>query len=72
MSLAENGISLEHFLRYAMDVSAGHKQVEAARAGIPLSFILIGKSRLHADPGADESGREGIDGKSSRSCTRSE
>jgi ubiquinone/menaquinone biosynthesis C-methylase UbiE len=45
MSLAENGISLEHFSEYAMDVSAGHKQVEAARAGIPLSFILIGKKQ---------------------------
>jgi len=45
MGLVEIGISLEHFSEYEMDVSAGHKRVEAANSGIPLSFILIGRKQ---------------------------
>ena len=45
MSLVENGVSLEHFSEYEMDVSSEHKQVEQARAGIPLSYVLIGRKQ---------------------------
>jgi ubiquinone/menaquinone biosynthesis C-methylase UbiE len=45
MSLIGNGISLEHFSEYEVDVSAGHKRVEEARLGIPLSYILIGRKQ---------------------------
>jgi hypothetical protein len=36
-----NGI--EQFTEYEKDISAGHKQLEQAQVGIPLSYILIGK-----------------------------
>jgi ubiquinone/menaquinone biosynthesis C-methylase UbiE len=45
MALVENRISIEHFSEYETDISAGHKQVEQARAGIPLSYILIGRKQ---------------------------
>ena len=45
MGLVENGISPEHFSEYEMDVSAGHKRVEQAHAGIPLSYVLIGRKQ---------------------------
>ena len=43
MALIENQITLEHFSEYETDISSGHKRIEEAHAGIPLSYILIGK-----------------------------
>jgi hypothetical protein len=43
MALIENRITIEHFSEYEMDISAMHHRVENARAGIPLSYILIGR-----------------------------
>ncbi len=39
--LIGNGLTIELFREYATDVSAGHARVEAANAGIPLSYILV-------------------------------
>jgi 2-polyprenyl-3-methyl-5-hydroxy-6-metoxy-1,4-benzoquinol methylase len=39
----ENRISLEHFSEYETDISAGHKRIEQTHAGVPLSYILIGR-----------------------------
>ena len=30
---------------YEYDISAGHRKIEALKAGIPLSFILVGKAK---------------------------
>lgn len=43
MGLIENKISIEHFSEYERDISEGHKRVEHAQAGVPLSYILIGR-----------------------------
>ncbi len=43
MALVDNRISIEHFSEYETDISSGHKRVEEARAGIPLSYILVGR-----------------------------
>lgn len=48
MGLVANGIALVHFSEYPTDISAGHQRLEALNAGIPLSYILIG--RLQAAP----------------------
>jgi len=45
MSLIENQIAIEYFAEYETDRSEGHKRVEQAQAGIPLSYILIGRKR---------------------------
>lgn len=45
MALIENQIALAHFSEYETDISAGHKRVEQAQAGIPLSAILIGRKQ---------------------------
>jgi len=45
MGLIENQISIEHFSEYEIDISAGHKRIEQAQAGIPLSYILIGRKQ---------------------------
>ncbi len=45
MGLVVNQISIEHFSEYETDISAGHKRIEQARAGIPLSYILIGRKQ---------------------------
>lgn len=45
MGMIENQISIEHFSEYETDISAGHKRIEQARAGIPLSYILIGRKQ---------------------------
>jgi len=45
MGLIENKISLEHFAEYETDISAGHKRIEQTHAGIPLSYILIGRKK---------------------------
>jgi SAM-dependent methyltransferase len=43
MSMLAGGLALEHFSEYEQDISAGHKRVEQAKAGVPLSYILIGR-----------------------------
>jgi len=43
MSLIKNRLLVEQFLEYETDISAGHHQIEEAKAGIPLSYILIGR-----------------------------
>jgi hypothetical protein len=43
MSLIENHLLIEKFSEYEMDISAGHHQIEEAKAGVPLSYILIGR-----------------------------
>lgn len=43
MGMINNRIRVEHFSEYEIDISAGHHQIETMKAGIPLSFILIGK-----------------------------
>jgi len=43
MSLLLNHLAMEHFYEYEADISAGHRQIEEAKAGIPLSYILICK-----------------------------
>ena len=45
MGLIGNGIAIEHFSEYEEDISAGHERIEQAQAGIPLSYILIGKKQ---------------------------
>jgi SAM-dependent methyltransferase len=45
MGLIENKVSIEHFSEYETDVSSAHKRIEQARAGIPLSYILIGRKQ---------------------------
>jgi SAM-dependent methyltransferase len=45
MGLIENQIAIEHFSEYETDISAGHKRIEQAQAGIPLSYILIGRKQ---------------------------
>jgi len=43
MALIENQLLIEWFAEYETDISAGHQRIEAAQAGIPLSYILIGR-----------------------------
>ncbi len=43
MALIENQLAIEHFSEYETDISAGHKRLEQARAGVPLSYIMIGR-----------------------------
>lgn len=43
MGLIDNHIQIEQFHEYEKDISAGHQRVEELKAGIPLSYILIGK-----------------------------
>jgi hypothetical protein len=43
MALIENHISIEHLSEYETDISSEHKRIEEAQAGIPLSYILIGR-----------------------------
>ena len=45
MSLIANGMAIEHFSEYETDISAGHHQIEALKAGVPLSYILIGRKQ---------------------------
>ncbi len=42
-ALVENGLALERLIEYEDDISAGHRAVEQAKAGVPLSYILIGR-----------------------------
>lgn len=45
MGLIENGMSIEHFSEHEADISAVHRRVEQARAGVPLSCIVIARKR---------------------------
>ncbi|MBC8506371.1 MAG: class I SAM-dependent methyltransferase [Anaerolineales bacterium] len=45
MGLIENQISIEHFSESETDISAGHQRIEQAQAGVPLSYILIGRKQ---------------------------
>ena len=43
MGLVENGIAIERFWEYESAVSPQHKPFEAQKAGLPLSYILVGR-----------------------------
>lgn len=43
MGLISNQVMIEQFHEYETDISAGHRKIEAAGAGIPLSYILVGR-----------------------------
>lgn len=43
MELSKNHFTLEFFTEYEYDISAGHRKIEALKAGIPLSYILVGR-----------------------------
>jgi ubiquinone/menaquinone biosynthesis C-methylase UbiE len=43
MGLINNNLQIEQFHEYEQDISAGHRRIEEAKAGIPLSYILIGR-----------------------------
>lgn len=43
MGMIDNQISIQHFSEYEMDISNVKQGPEKAKAGIPLSYILIGK-----------------------------
>jgi hypothetical protein len=45
MGVIGNGIAIEHFSEYEADISAGHKRIEDAKAGVPLSMILVGRKQ---------------------------
>ena len=45
MGLLQAGLCLEHFTEYPTDISAGHKRVEQAQAGVPLSYTLIARKQ---------------------------
>jgi SAM-dependent methyltransferase len=47
MGLIDNGFTIEYFAEYEAAISPEHRPIEEANAGVPLSFILIGK-RTHA------------------------
>lgn len=49
MSLIENQFAIEYFAEYETDRSDGHKRIEQAQAGIPLSYILIGRKIRHVN-----------------------
>ena len=46
MGLVDNGFAIEYFAEYATAISPEHNSIEAAKAGIPLSYILLGRKRL--------------------------
>jgi 2-polyprenyl-3-methyl-5-hydroxy-6-metoxy-1,4-benzoquinol methylase len=54
MSLINNRIIIEHFWEYEADISAGHRRIEEAKAGIPLSYILIGRKQVLTKSGENE------------------
>jgi SAM-dependent methyltransferase len=43
MGLVGNGFAIEYFAEYESAISPNHKSIEATKAGIPLSYILIGR-----------------------------
>lgn len=48
MGLIDNHIAIEHFSEYEKDISAVFQRTEQAQAGVPLSYIMIGKKHNHA------------------------
>jgi hypothetical protein len=45
MALIHNKINIEFFAEYEKDISAGHKRIEETGAGIPLSYIMMGRKK---------------------------
>lgn len=45
MALIENQIAIAYFAEYQTDLSAVHKRIGQANAGVPLSYILIGRKQ---------------------------
>jgi SAM-dependent methyltransferase len=45
MAMIENQIAIEYFAEYETDISGVHQRIEQAKAGIPLSYILIGRKQ---------------------------
>jgi 2-polyprenyl-3-methyl-5-hydroxy-6-metoxy-1,4-benzoquinol methylase len=43
MALVENGIAIEKFIEYEKAISPHHYPIEAQKAALPLSYILIGR-----------------------------
>lgn len=43
MGLVDNSISIEYLSEFKRDISTVHKRVERENAGIPLSYILVGR-----------------------------
>lgn len=43
MAMIGNQINIQHFSEYEEDISNTKKRIETAKAGIPLSYILIGR-----------------------------
>jgi len=43
MSMIDNGFGVEHLSEYPLDISGGHRRAEEANAGLPLSYVLIGR-----------------------------
>jgi ubiquinone/menaquinone biosynthesis C-methylase UbiE len=41
MGLVENGFALQYIAESEKDISSGHRQIEQAQAGVPLSYILV-------------------------------
>jgi ubiquinone/menaquinone biosynthesis C-methylase UbiE len=41
MGLVENGIAIEKFIEYENAISPHHKPIEAQKAGLPLSYMLV-------------------------------
>jgi SAM-dependent methyltransferase len=47
MGIINNNMIVEYFSEYERDISCGHQRQEKMKAGIPLSFILIGRKKTH-------------------------
>jgi SAM-dependent methyltransferase len=45
MGMVENGIAIEKFVEFDRAVSPQHDPIQAQNAGIPLSYILVGRKR---------------------------
>ncbi|HJO91787.1 MAG TPA: class I SAM-dependent methyltransferase [Victivallales bacterium] len=45
MGIINNGMVVEYFYEYERDISCGHQRQEKMKAGIPLSYILIGRKK---------------------------
>jgi SAM-dependent methyltransferase len=43
MGMINNGLTIEHFSEHERDISEGHSRQEKLNAGVPLSYILIGR-----------------------------
>jgi len=45
MGIVDNGLEIELFSEYERDISAVHSKQEKLNAGIPLSFMLMGRKK---------------------------